>query len=78
MNRPNPTVTDLGMVVKLLPTPTTADGTGGHKTRGGDRSDELLLPGVADLIVSGSTGQPSNDGKPSWEDLPLFPLETTD
>lgn len=30
----------------LLPTPTTADGTGGHLTRGGARSNELLLPGI--------------------------------
>jgi hypothetical protein len=31
----------------LLPTPSVADGIGGHLTRSGDRSDELLLPGVA-------------------------------
>lgn len=31
----------------LLPTPTTAAGTGGNARRGGARSDELLLPGVA-------------------------------
>lgn len=33
--------------VRLLPTPSVADGTGGHATRSGARSDELLLPGVA-------------------------------
>lgn len=31
----------------LLPTPSVADGSGGHLTRSGARSDELLLPGVA-------------------------------
>jgi DNA (cytosine-5)-methyltransferase 1 len=31
----------------LFPTPSVADGIGGHLTRSGDRSDELLLPGVA-------------------------------
>jgi hypothetical protein len=31
----------------LLPTPSAADGMGGHLTRGGDRSDEKLLPGIA-------------------------------
>ncbi|AIM40465.1 DNA methyltransferase [Mycobacterium phage Estave1] len=33
--------------VDLLPTPSAADGGGGHLTRSGDRSHELLLPGVA-------------------------------
>lgn len=32
---------------KLLPTPSVADGTGGHARRGGARGDELLLPGAA-------------------------------
>lgn len=31
----------------LLPTPSAADGEGGHLTRSGARSNELLLPGVA-------------------------------
>ncbi len=39
----NPTL--LG-AVSLLPTPTAADSLGGHHSRGGDRSDELLLGGV--------------------------------
>jgi DNA (cytosine-5)-methyltransferase 1 len=34
-------------VRELLPTPSKADGDGGHLTRSGARSDELLLPGVA-------------------------------
>lgn len=33
--------------VVLLPTPSVADGMGGHLSRSGDRSHELLLPGVA-------------------------------
>ena len=33
--------------VALLPTPSVADAMGGHLTRSGDRSTELLLPGVA-------------------------------
>ena len=31
----------------LLPTPSAADGGGGHLSRSGDRSGELLLPGIA-------------------------------
>lgn len=41
----------LRAVDKLLPTPSVADGAGGHLTRGGDRSDELLLPGVAAQLL---------------------------
>ena len=37
----------LPSAVTLLPTPSVADGMGGHLTRSGDRSNELLLPGVA-------------------------------
>ena len=33
--------------IELLPTPSCADGGGGHLTRSGDRGGELLLPGVA-------------------------------
>lgn len=38
---------NLGKEVKLLPTPQVADMMGGHASRSGERSDELLLPGVA-------------------------------
>jgi len=38
---------NLGEALALLPTPSVADGMGGHLTRSGDRSNELLLPGVA-------------------------------
>ena len=36
--------------VKLLPTPSVADAMGGHASRSGDRSGELLLPGVVRLL----------------------------
>lgn len=35
----------------LLPTPSVADGTGGHMTRGGARSNELLLGGIAAQLL---------------------------
>jgi hypothetical protein len=53
----------------LLPTPSVADGTGGHLHRSGDRSGELLLPGVARQIGA-ATAQPSPDGNPSSDDQP--------
>lgn len=37
----------LGVAVRLLPTPQVADMQGGHASRSGDRSGELLLPGLA-------------------------------
>lgn len=36
----------------LMPTPSAADGVGGHLTRSGDRSEELLLPGVAKALTA--------------------------
>jgi DNA (cytosine-5)-methyltransferase 1 len=39
--------------VDLLPTPSVADGDGGHLTRSGERSGELLLPGVARAYGNG-------------------------
>jgi DNA (cytosine-5)-methyltransferase 1 len=36
-----------GAVLNLMPTPTAALGTGGQTSRGGDRSDEPLLSGLA-------------------------------
>ncbi len=66
--------------ISLLPTPTSADGMGGHLTRGGSRSHELLLPGVAQSIGA-STAPPSAAGRPSSGDPhppPLFPAGTDD
>jgi hypothetical protein len=42
---------DAGGSSLLLPTPSVADGMGGHLTRSGDRSGELLLPGVAKTLA---------------------------
>jgi len=39
--------------VELLPTPSAADGGGGHLTRSGNRGGELLLPGVARAYGNG-------------------------
>ena len=39
--------------VDLLPTPSAADGGGGHLTRSGDRGGELLLPGIARAYGNG-------------------------
>jgi hypothetical protein len=44
----------------LLPTPQVADVTGGHKTRSGKRSNELLLPGVAEALTLLPTPSVSN------------------
>jgi DNA (cytosine-5)-methyltransferase 1 len=41
------------VVRSLLPTPSVADGMGGHLTRSGSRSEELLLPGVAKSLAEG-------------------------
>lgn len=55
-------VTDLQILVEngllatggeLLPTPSVADAEGGHATRSGTRSHELLLPGVARAYGNG-------------------------
>lgn len=43
----------------LLPTPSVADATGGHLTRGGDCSDELLLPGVVKTLLPTPTTEPN-------------------
>lgn len=39
--------------VELLPTPSKADGDGGHLNRSGARADELLLPGIAHAYGNG-------------------------
>jgi len=46
----------------LLPTPRATDGTGGHLTRSGDRSGELLLPGVAKSLAMLGGGNPNTTG----------------
>lgn len=44
----------LDSIADLLPTPSAADGMGGHLSRSGARSDELLLPGVAKAYAEGA------------------------
>lgn len=39
--------------VELLPTPSAADGGGGHLNRSGERGGELLLPGIARAHATG-------------------------
>jgi DNA (cytosine-5)-methyltransferase 1 len=53
------------VVHELLPTPSSADGDGGHLSRSGARSDELLLPGVARAYGNGELlpTPTSRDGK---------------
>jgi hypothetical protein len=76
----------------LLPTPSAADGMGGHLTRDGARSDELLLPGVAKALLPTPRSQNGEDrnnliwARPLDEPqnlenalarLPLLPTPTT-
>lgn len=74
----------LDSITDLLPTPSVADGTGGHLTRSGARSDELLLPGVAKAYAGGvllptpaaryhKGGNPNRSG---GDDLPTALLPT--
>lgn len=46
-NNGNGMGTPLSIAVRMLPTPSVADATGGHERRGGARGDELLLKGIA-------------------------------
>lgn len=48
------TLTD---AARLLPTPSVADALGGHRSRSGSRSHELLLPGVARSLAAGASGR---------------------
>jgi DNA (cytosine-5)-methyltransferase 1 len=66
----------LSKAVTLLPTPSVADGTGGHASRSGARKGELLLPGVAKLIGA-STPLPSPAGNTS-SDAEHLPLPSQD
>ena len=52
---------DLGPAIgALLPTPSVADAMGGHLSRSGDRSGELLLPGIV-RELSAATRAPCDD-----------------
>jgi hypothetical protein len=55
----------------LLPTPTVADANGTRAARGGGRSNELLLTGIARTVSTGpDTDRPSDAGKPSSDAPP--------
>lgn len=43
----------LRAVDSLLPTPSVADGLGGHLSRSGERGEEMLLPGIAKAASTG-------------------------
>lgn len=55
-------------VTPLLPTPSVADAMGGHLSRSGARSSELLLPGVVKTFLPTPTAGNFNDGESpeSW------------
>ncbi len=55
------------VIPRLLPTPSAADGMGGHASRSGDRSDELLLPGLVKTFGA-ITATPLSDGSASSDD----------
>jgi len=58
---------DLRTAVSLLPTPSVADGTGGHARRGGARGDELLLPGAAVEAQTSNTWGHYSPAIERWE-----------
>jgi DNA (cytosine-5)-methyltransferase 1 len=60
--------TPLSIAAQLLPTPSVADATGGHARRGGDRGDELLLPGIAESLNTGTWGEYA-DAIARWETM---------
>lgn len=60
----------------LLPTPQVADVTGGHKTRSGKRSNELLLPGVAEALTLLPTPAAHDSGNTPEEHLRKKPGRT--
>jgi DNA (cytosine-5)-methyltransferase 1 len=63
--------TPLAIAVRMLPTPTVGNATGGNAQRGGDRSGEKLLPGIAvELAESGRllpTPRASDSDGGVWE-----------
>jgi hypothetical protein len=49
---------------RLFQTPSAADALGGHLSRGGDRSDELLLKGEVKALISSSEASPASPPPP--------------
>lgn len=61
---------NLRTATALLPTPSVADGTGGHKNRSGARSGERLLPGLAeDVHASGGRFGKYEPAVRRWEEV---------
>lgn len=67
-------VTDLAIIAengligsggRLLPTPTVGNATGGNAQRGGDRSEEKLLPGIAVELATETIRCPACDVDPT-------------
>lgn len=58
-----PTLAD--EIEHLLPTPQVADATGGHTNRSGSRSNELLLPGLAEKLGASSGPRSTGGNEPS-------------
>jgi hypothetical protein len=52
----------------LLPTPSAADGMGGHENRSGQRSSELLLPGLARELAGARMSPLSDAGNESSDE----------
>lgn len=50
---------------RMLPTPSAADGMGGHESRGGTRGHELLLGGTAKALSRGEPTNPPSDATSS-------------
>jgi len=76
---PRTTVTDLRMVLELLPTPRAQNGEDRNSKawrRPADQPQNLENALAIFLPASDPTPQPSSDGPPSWADQPL-PLWTT-
>jgi hypothetical protein len=83
-----PTFMPLSMLVKMLPTPTSAAGMGGNLSRGGARGEELLLPGLVKTFLPTPTvgdsksatnttaGRSNPDSKQLWSGGTLRPPST--
>lgn len=52
-------------LAEMLPTPSAADGSGGHETRSGSRSGERLLPGVAKYDLLPTIRTQNNENRQS-------------
>lgn len=61
----------LSDAIRMWPTPSVADTMGGHLSRGGDRSEELLLPGMAQRLTENWATPGAGDDRganPKWSE----------